>query len=467
MERWLEFFYHHGGTKASIFICDVASGVHTYSHSLDGDIPLRNDIWTHGESLRFATADATTITIWEVGFTSGTTPTKVETLPAPDDFNNSEYTGARFLPTLCRLALALEDKVLVWDARNSKCLLHCTDTGLRPRMSFSDGSFFACSTTGSDIYLWKESPAGYILHEILASSATFPSPLLSRNGGLIVAFGGPTIRLWRTKSFTTSPSGILTRAPNHTENFILGFSPDGMLVAVAMQEDKTVTVLDLKSGVPQLTIDASMEVYGLGVIGNTVVVIGHQKVTTWSLPAGDRDPDARVGPEDSSWTINLGDLQGDRTAGASISPDSRHIALATTDSIGLGYLRMYSASTGEYLDHSSTWGHTPWFAPDGCNLWCAHDSGNAQTWRVGGGQKVLERLDQTVDIEHPPEGYPWGSPHGYRVTNDWWILGPDGKRLLMLLPPWQSAVGRRVWKGQFLALLHGGLSESVFLELEP
>jgi hypothetical protein len=34
--------------------------------------------------LEVATADGTTITIWEVGFISGGTPTEVETLPAPE-----------------------------------------------------------------------------------------------------------------------------------------------------------------------------------------------------------------------------------------------------------------------------------------------------------------------------------------------------------------------------------------------
>ena len=73
-----------------------------------------------------------------------------------------------------------------------------------------------------------------------------------------------------------------------------------------------------------------------------------------------------------------------------------------------------------------------------------------------------------VDIEHPPEGYPWGSSRGYQVASDWWILGLDGKRLLMLPPPWQSQDAvRQVWKGQFLALLHVGLSEPVILELIP
>jgi hypothetical protein len=88
-------------------------------------------------------------------------------------------------------------------------------------------------------------------------------------------------------------------------------------------------------------------------------------------------------------------------------------------------------------------------------------------WRVGGKEDMLEYLGHTVDPEHPPEGCPWASSHGYQVTDDWWILGPDGKRLLMLPPLWQFKAMQHVWKGQFLALLHGGLSEPVILELEP
>ena len=84
-------------------------------------------------------------------------------------------------------------------------------------------------------------------------------------------------------------------------------------------------------------------------------------------------------------------------------------------------------------------------------------------WRVRGGRDELEPL---VDIEDPPEGYPWASSCGHRVTDDWWILGPDGKRLLMLPPPWQSYPVDRVWKGRFLALLHRELPEPVLLELE-
>ena len=445
-------FYWWCDCDVDLLICDVSSGVYMHSHSLNVGRPLSNDIWTHGESLWFATADVATITIWEVGFTLGATPMAVETLPAPDGLR-SNPAAVQLFPASCRLALVIGGEVLVWDARSSEYALHCTDASFYPRMTFSfDGCFFACSTTGSEIYLWKESPAGYILHKILAPSAKRSHPLLSQNGESIAAFGGRTIRVWRTGGHITPPSRILTQVPHHAEDFVLGFSPDEMLAAVAMQRDNTVTVLNLKSGVPQLTIDAIMEVYGVGVIGNSVVVIGDRKVITWNLPAGDCAPDARVGLEGSTRTMDLSSLWEGHVTNASVSPDSRHIALTLDNDIRDPHI--LSTSTGEYLEDDSTMAKTLW-------------SGRKPSVRRMGGGVNWGLSAYAINPEDVPEGYPWGQPRDYQVTDDWWILGPHKKRLLMLPPPWQSAAARRVWNGRFLALLHNGLSEPVILELEP
>ena len=109
-------------------------------------------------------------------------------------------------------------------------------------------------------------------------------------------------------------------------------------------------------------------------------------------------------------------------------------------------------------------GNTSWFAPDGCSVWCAWDGGATEVWRVGG-QDGVKFSGRIAGLECLPAGYPWESSCGYEVTDDWWILDPDGKRLLMLPPPWQSNVVPRVWKGQFLAFLHRGLPGPVILEL--
>ena len=236
-----------------------------------------------------------------------------------------------------------------------------------------------------------------------------------------------------------------------------------MLVVIAKREDNVVTVLSLKSGVPRLTINASMAVYSLGVIRNTVVAIGSQKVIIWDLPAEDCAPGARVGEfEDSSSTIRFYIQSLKYLSNASISPDSRHIAVCDLDA-----LYIHSGSTGELLwEESTSRPQKSWFSPDGSDLWCIDRSGKTEVWGVKGERRGPELLERTAYVEFPPEGYPWASSRGYRVTDDWWILGPGGKRLLMLPPPWQSYAMERRWEGQFLALLHRGLPEPVILELE-
>jgi hypothetical protein len=495
---------HFEDTKTfNISICNVASGVHMSSHLLNCEIMLSSNIRAYGESLQIATADTTTITIWEVKFISGGTLTKVETLPAPDSFHppphidNSVHVRVEFLPSPCLLALALEDKVLVWDVGNSRCLLDYTETSSCPRISFSsDGHFFAYATSG-DVYLLKESPTGYILHKTLQLGCPkYPdhsqlNPLLSWNGESIAVYCENIIRLWQTNCFTTPLSGTSTPAPKISEDFILDFSPDGMLAAVARRNDDMAMVLNLKSGVLQLTIDTGICVCGLGVIGNTVVVIGDGEVIgntvvvigdgeviAWNIPAEGYVPHGQVDLDDRFWIINLKNLseildnsEFNWVNSASISPNSHYIALtmwASLDDDELSqYLCIYSTFTGERLGYEPTEKRIALFAPDGCNIWCTANGYKAEVWSVGSGQNVLEQLEDSIDIEDPPEGYPWASSQGYEVTDDSWILDPSGKRLLMLPPPWQSYMVHRVWKGQFLALLHGGLFEPVILELEP
>ena len=446
---------------STISVIDIASGVLMDSHSFDDTELLSRHIWTHGESLRFASANAMTITIWEVGFTPGATPTEVDTFPTPVDFDSKRSIDAQLHHAPFRLAFVSRERILVWDARGSRYLLEYTDTAAyHPTMTFSsDGRFFACSTVGPNIYLWKESPAGYIPHSILASRSPNPIPILAQNGESIVAFGGCAIQLWRTKSSTTPPSSILARAPRRTEDFILEISSDGLLAAVAVQGGNTVMILNLTSGVPRLTIDANMEIYGLGVVGSTAVVIGDRKVITWDLPAGDCVPGARVGLERSSCTTNFRNRSEGDPLSASISSDSRHIANSDGNC-----LFMYSASTGGLLWEVLSWESKVHFSPDGRDVWTVDPNcTEVKRWNVESGLEVSEPL---VDVGHPLKGHPWASSRGYRVTSDWWVLGPDGKRLLMLPPPWQHQAVHRRWKGQFLTLLHGGLPEPVILELE-
>ena len=469
---------------------DIISGVHTHSHSLaisgarTHPHPLvslfedeyrygrlLDDIWTYEESIRLVTVGRSqfTVTIWEVGFASGATLTEVKTFCLPLPY--MDVRQVRHLPTSCRFAVACPGGVLVWDARNFKSLLSHSYKGptrgyrSTPPVSFSsDGCFFACSITGSEIYLWKESPTGYILHETLASSANYPKLLFSPNGKSIVAFGDRTIQLWHTKGSTT-PFTILTRG---NAEFVLDFSPDGALAVTARKEDDMVKIIDLKSGVPQLIIDAGMKVYGLRFIGNTVAAIGDSELITWNLPARDRAPNASMNIRDCSRTRNFRYWRDGHIFTASISPDLHHVAITTTE-MGILRLYVYSASTGEYLGRTMPNGAASWFTPDGHGIWCAAGSGEAEVWTItgcGNPRPSLVRETSVAGVKDPPEGYPWGSSRGYQTTDDGWVLSPNGKRLLMLPPAWQSYPVLRVWNGRFLALLHGALLDPVILEID-
>ena len=440
----------------------VVSGKQIYSRSVGHII---GEIWTHGECLGYATLKRQTITIWEIGFTRGHPTTEVRSLPIPDNFDSSkEYL---FLPALSRLAFILDSTIFVWDGQQSKILLDSMDVKKPRDMTFSsDGHFFACASNGPEIYLWKDSPTGYFLYQKLISSAREWSapckPFLSPDGKSIVASVDSALQLWHTTDSTIPPS----TSPNHnTEPFILEFSLDKSLAATAQLGGNLVTVLDLKSGDPQLIINTDMKVFGLRVAGSTIVVVGDGKIVTWNLPVQNCSPTPRANISDSIQTILFDYLPVPRmriTPTASISPDLNHIAISPVAVEQVVGLKLYEASTGKYLASTPSSGEMSYFTPDGQEVWC-YSILEPKGWAiVRDSESGLPKLEGLA--QERPEGCPWVPSHGYKIMDDRWILDPDGKRLLWLPPYWRPREENMRWSGQFLALLHPELSEVVILE---
>jgi len=460
---------HKDTSICKIFIFDVVSSIHIHSHLLDSNHRPLYKIWTQGESLLFATIfDATTAVIWEVRFTSITTPVEVKRVSVP--IHNIGYLRSiEPIPTNpSRFVLIFDGGFLIWDSQSSKTLLSWMDTSSPDVPTFSsDGHFLACLITGSDIHLWKESPTGYTLQETLVPYTAYSRPYLSPNGESIVVISDHTAWLWQTKGFTTVPSRISTQATKPTQDFLVNFSPDVVLAVVARKKDNTVTVLDLNSGVLWLTIDVGMEAYGLQVTRCTVLVVGCSNVIAWKLPTGDLVSNVRMSLEDNLWTTNLDNSPlGKYTDvyGASISPDSCHIAIIAKHHSRDTLLSIYSVFTGVCLMYAGApWYSVPRFSPDGHNIWCVSHNGNISnkyTLEAGHGLRNVYG-----DPRHAAEELFLASSHGYQVTSDWWVLDPNGKQLLMLPPPWRPYNVQWVWKGRFLVLLHCELSEPVILDL--
>jgi len=452
-----------GSTATAIISTyNLLSRTHTHSdHISKGCFVV--PIWTCGACFQFVTVKPGSITIWEAGFTSPCTPAEIKSLPGPDNFDQSRES--LFLPTLSLLAFILQGTVLVWDAQHSKFLLDFHNNNYPREMSFSsDGSFIAFRTTGQ-IHLWKDSPTGYIPHQTIVSfTSGVTKLLLSPNGKSIVAIDGPIIQLWRTADPITSPSSIPTQPAQQT-NFILGFSPSRTLAAVARLDGDIATVLDLRSGYPQLVVNTGMKILGLRVTRSTVVVVGNGRVITWNLPEEGCTLNYSVNIDDSVCTTitSCSPLPGPILPCTSISPNLNYISTVHQD------LCIYSMSTGEYLTGTTTpnQGYIPWFTQDECEIWCDIYGEGARGWSIVKDKKSSStKLKPLGPTAYPSGGFPWQSPCNYRVTSDGWVLSPSRKRLLWLPSQWRTKEIYRMWGGQFLGLLHSELPEAVILELD-
>ena len=472
---------------SGVYMHDVPHGVHT-DHSLPGGLCFYG-IWTHGESLRFATAELTTITVREVGFSANSTPAQVGTFSVPASVHHWEVFNqtlpdpsarAVFLPASHRLALIRStesaNQILIWNPRDPEPLLLETDSRFQfPVTVSSNGRFLACSTPEAEVCLWKESSAGYVLAAKLPSVTRYPSSFLSPNGQSIIVHDSSTIQVWDTNYSTTaaatatattsSPSSVPTQS-QQTEDFILEFHHVRPLAVIARRKSSTVTILDIKSGLLQLTINTGVEILGIRVTKDAVAVVGDREVVAWKLPEGNCLPGATLGVEDRAQTIYLTDKWQDSTIAASISFDLRYVAFVTRGILQEKQrLYVYSTSTGQRVGYALVEGNTLWFSPGGHELCCANGV-KSEVWTV-----TQDGLCEATPAEAVYAGsweHPWkSSRRGYQTTEDGWILGPDGKRLLMLPPLSRSGAVGHVWRGQYFALLHGALPEPIILELKP
>ena len=483
--------YHLVDSEDTFITTHDFSTTRTHFHRVLGG-HMFSLIWAHGDLLRFVTMKPGYITVWQAEPTFTHPPEVVESLSAPDELINKETSVKYlFLPAVARLAIALDDTLLVWDARNSKHLLKISRFSPL-RMSFSsDGHFFSCVLLrGFDqgIHIWNESPAGYVLHRKLTidGSIISPRPLLSPSGGSIIVSGRSTIHLLYTEDPFLSSRPTLDMSQC---TFTLSFSPNDTLAAFVNYPENVLRILDLRSkNNPPLEIYTGMGVKCLGVAGDTVVAVNHERIVTWKLAT--RNTRANIHDSVRITTLDPSPYHPtSRSYFVSVSSDlSRIITLAFGSKDNL--LAIYNMSTGRRLADSTlaqgalkplSTPHarfkvtdidshvgvkTAWPTQDGRQVWGASDSNSPM-----GGWEAIEDGESGTTRLHPlgmtacrPGALPWQSSRGYEVTHDGWILSPTQRRLLWLPHRWRSAERDRKWGGPFLGLFHRGLPDVVILE---
>ena len=436
-------------------------------------------IWTHGKYIRFVTINPGSVAVSEVEFTLKNPPVEVESLPIADKI----VDGKRFLflPSLSRLAFTLGDTIQVWDAKVAKLLLESELPSFTYRTNLpigsfsSNGCFFAHVDMNGVARVWKESPAGYVLHQklqffIAIASLFLPNisiiePRLSPSGeSVIMSPEREAFHLWHTRDQASSLPSIPTSYVGG-KSFTLAFSPDERFAALARKGGNVVTIFDPLTGDLRLAVDTDMGVVCLGMTESALIVVGGEKIVTWDLPGGDRAFNANI--NDNVRPTILHHSQGEFTH-MSISPDFSRIAvLIFMPNYGQPDLQIYDMSTGRCLTslqvYLVSWVGFTW---DGREVWTT-----SQGWKIaedsGSGLIRLEPRGITMrppGVFYPSGVFPWESRRGYEVTADGWVLSATQKRLLWLPHRWRSGREHTAWSGRFLGLLHKELSEVVILE---
>ena len=475
----------HRKYDSFIYTYDLLPGGRVGSrHVLEGRMIY--PIWNHDGYLRFATIDPTLIKIWQSSFTLEHPPVEVASLPVPDGITDANQF--LFLPSFSRLAFTLRGTIQVWDIKTSKLLLksELTPDGMGrwtsggddfPWGSFSsDGRFFAYTSTVGEVDVWEESPTGYLLHQRLPSFISLPlsnpRPRLSPNGESIIAPLGSKIHRWHTRDQILSLPSVPTGGSSGRGGFTLGFSLDEDFAAFARQSRNTVTILDLQSGELKWKADMGVEIDCLGVAGSTVIAVGENSIITWNLPGRDCTFDASVNEiirttmlGRSSPSYNLS-----KPHYMSVSTDLSRIVVARSPTIVLRSapsLEVDDVSTGSCLARVETSNSLrPRFTQDGRELWAwnsIHSGATEECEVIEDGESGTVELN-LQRIPYRPRGFFQESSRGYTVTDGWWVLSPNQKRLLWLPHRWRSDRWDREWVGRFLGLLHDELSEVVVLE---
>jgi len=277
---------------------DASSGITLSSVPIrSGDTPR---LWTDDESFWVMTTlwgkypNGHTVAIFKVGST-GLTKIRSFTLPR----TNGLVVVGPFSQTAHRICISDCDGLRILDIQSSECLLD-DPLQLSSYCFSSDGSRFAARDQFK-IYVWEYYSGDYVLlgefqcHHVSISPLRFsptPSSILGCANGIL--------QVWRLHEPPTS-SGT------HHRQYV-GISRSWTHIATAHELENTIIITDLLAQNPPQFIDTNVEIEGLAITGNVLLVASSRQLVAWLLTedglvdgvVGDR----RVDRSDSIWTIS-------------------------------------------------------------------------------------------------------------------------------------------------------------------
>ena len=261
------------------------------------------------------------------------------TLAKIRSFDFSPLPGAvirSFSPTTHRVSISGDKKLYIFDIQDSKLLLNATGLYSSIFQSFSsDGSLFAASQLNGVLHIWKHASGCYTPWREFQCQGMFGSFRFSPTPSSILGYISNILQVWRLHELPTTPK------THHQQ--LVELTRSGTRVATAHKLGNTVTIFDILAQPPPQFIDTNVEIEGLAITGNVLLVAGSREIVAWLLTekelvdgvVGDR----RVDRSDSIWTTSKQDPWIPR-AGGQVGLIGRY---GNTPHV-------YDTETGEVLD---------------------------------------------------------------------------------------------------------------------
>ena len=204
-----------------------------------------------------------------------------------------------FSPTTYHISYSDTYSLHVMDIQKN-CLLKVTGHYFSHCFS-SDGSLFAASNENS-IHIWKYNSYHYTLWREFQCQGWSNSPLqFSPTPSSIMGHLGNILQVWHLYDPRTTPK-------THHQQFVC-LHHSGTFIVTAHESKNTITITNILSQTPSQFINADVNIEGLAITGNILLVVGSGELIAWQLTeegvVGGASSNGTAGYNDSIWAVAL------------------------------------------------------------------------------------------------------------------------------------------------------------------
>jgi len=460
-----EMWFHGDQQKITViekdlYTYDVLNSVQPYQVNIPLQYYQLGAHWTYKDTLRFSTSShnngETVINIFEFQPAS-TSVHVISSLSIPSRFGSFSFS-----PASSHASFVTEKDIVILDIQNSKLLLQVQ----RPKKLYAtqgyfspDGHFFACSKLEHEIFIWQNTPTGYIPWTSLRPRLPFYLLEWSPTSISIMCRGKGRIQVLHLENHPTSLSSNDAKPNPQNQKHLVAYSADKAYVATAQQSSGVITIIDCVLGTPLQSIKTNMRIRDIKIVGNTIFVMDTRKLVRWDFEGG------RVvhGASDAGGiTVNKALTIDAHIKRLALSHDCSQVAFAKGKNLFLYDMKTQKTFTRD-MDNTII---SVQFSADGDQLWYV---GAHKTYYFMGLEMVEDWSSTEVIKGDSKDGqllFNRVSPYGYHIgERSQWVKDHRGKKLLWLPPNWRINGWKEFrWDGNFLALLHEHHKEPIVIE---